>query len=102
MIRLSTEGTTMSSRSLRLLAALPLCLSAAAFGQADAPTTPAAPAAKDGDKQATKPVTVNGKAIPKARLDFIVKQRAAQGQPDTPQARQMILDNLIAQEVVAQ
>jgi peptidyl-prolyl cis-trans isomerase C len=47
-------------------------------------------------------VTVNGKPIPKSRLEFIVKQRAAQGQPDNEQTRRMILDNLITQEVVAQ
>ena len=82
----------MFSRSLRLLAALSLCVSATAFGQA------AAPAPKEGDK----PVTVNGKPIPKSRLEFIVKQRVAQGQPDNDQARKMILDNLITQEVVAQ
>jgi peptidyl-prolyl cis-trans isomerase C len=35
-------------------------------------------------------------------LEFIVKQRAAQGQPDSDQARRAILDNLITQEVVAQ
>ena len=96
----------MSYPSLRLLAALPLCLSAAAFGQAPdpaAPATPAAPAAKEGDKApAAKSVTVNGKSIPKSRLDFIVKQRAAQGQPDNEQTRQLIMDNLITQEVVAQ
>jgi peptidyl-prolyl cis-trans isomerase C len=109
MIRISSEGTTMSSRSLRLLAALPLCFSAAAFGQADAP------AAKDGDKPAAdkaapaaekpaaqKSVTVNGKTIPKSRLDFIVKQRTAQGQPDNEQTRRQIMDNLVTQEVVAQ
>lgn len=50
----------------------------------------------------SKPVRVNGKAIPKSRLDFIVRQRAAQGQPDNAQTRQSILDNLILQEVVAQ
>ena len=46
--------------------------------------------------------SVNGKTIPKSRLDFIVKQRSAQGQPDNAQARSAILDNLISQEVVAQ
>jgi peptidyl-prolyl cis-trans isomerase C len=50
----------------------------------------------------SKPVVVNGKSIPKSRLEFIVKQRAAQGQPDNAQARKAILDNLILQEVVAQ
>jgi peptidyl-prolyl cis-trans isomerase C len=83
------EGTIMIPRSLGLLVAL--CLSAAAWGQeAVAP------------KPGTQPVTVNGKPIPKSRLEFIVKQRAAQGQPDNEQTRRMILDNLITQEVVAQ
>jgi peptidyl-prolyl cis-trans isomerase C len=95
MIRLSIEGIIMFSRSVPLLAALCLCLSATAFGQEPATKSKAA---KAGDQ----PVTVNGKAIPKSRLDFIVKQRSAQGQPDTDQTRRMILDNLITQEVVAQ
>lgn len=79
----------MIPRSLGLFAAL--CLSAAAWGQ-----EAAAP------KPGTQPVTVNGKPIPKSRLEFIVKQRTAQGQPDNEQTRRMILDNLITQEVVAQ
>ena len=53
-------------------------------------------------ESATKPVTVNGKAIPKSRLDFILKQRTSQGQADSEQTRRGILDNLITQEVVAQ
>lgn len=92
MILFFIEGTTMFPRSVLLLAALSLCASTTAWGQADAPKS------KDGGK----PVTVNGKPIPKSRVDFIVKQRAAQGQPDSEQARRMILDNLITQEVVAQ
>ncbi len=82
----------MFSRPLRLLVALSLCVSAPVWAQA--------PAAKA--RSTAKPVTVNGKPIPKSRLDFIVKQRAAQGQPDNEQARKAILDNLITQEVVAQ
>ena len=81
----------MFSRSHGLIAALSLALSTAAFGQADAPK------AKDGAQP-----TVNGKPIPKSRVDFIVKQRASQGQPDSEQTRRQILDNLITQEVVAQ
>jgi peptidyl-prolyl cis-trans isomerase C len=81
----------MFSRSLGLLAALSLSLCATAWGQ-----EPAAPKPKES------PVTVNGKPIPKSRLEFIVKQRTAQGQPDNEQTRRMILDNLITQEVVAQ
>jgi peptidyl-prolyl cis-trans isomerase C len=82
----------MFSNSVRLLAALSLCLSTPGLAQ-----TAAAQKAP-----ASKQVTVNGKPIPKARLDFIVKQRATQGQPDNEQARQAILDNLITQEVVSQ
>ena len=81
----------MLSRSLGLLAALSLSLSTAAWSQ-----EAAAPKPKES------PVTVNGKPIPKSRLEFIVKQRTAQGQPDNEQTRRMILDNLITQEVVAQ
>jgi peptidyl-prolyl cis-trans isomerase C len=92
MISLSKRGTAMFSNSVRLLAALSLCLSTPGLAQ-----TAAAQKAP-----ASKQVTVNGKPIPKARLDFIVKQRATQGQPDNEQARQAILDNLITQEVVSQ
>jgi peptidyl-prolyl cis-trans isomerase C len=102
MIRLSTEGTPMFSRSFPLIAALALCASATAWSQ-----EPAAPKAKEEAaapkaKGAEPPATVNGKAIPKSRIDYIVKQRSAQGQPDNEQTRKLILDNLITQEVVAQ
>src|SRR5882724_13180505 len=90
MISLSNEGTIMFSRPVRLLAALSLCLAIPVWAQ----TAAKAPA--------PKAVTVNGKPIPKARLEFIVKQRTTQGQPDNDQARKAILDNLITQEVVAQ
>src|SRR5216683_63728 len=81
----------MFSRSVRLLAALSLCVATPVWAQTAAQKAPA-----------SKAVTVNGKPIPKSRLDFIVKQRATQGQPDNEQARKSILDNLITQEVVAQ
>src|SRR5882672_8631955 len=96
MIRLFIEGTTMLSRPLPLFAALSLCVSAAAFGQA------ATPEPKEGDK-GDKAVTVNGKQIPKSRLDFIVKQRASQGQPDSDQTRHMIIDkDTEANDIIAQ
>src|SRR5712691_1792677 len=91
MIPLSNEGTAMFSHLVRLLAALSLCVSTPIGAQTAAQKAPA-----------SKAVTVNGKLIPKSRLDFIVKQRATQGQPDNEQARKAILDNLITQEVVAQ
>lgn len=46
--------------------------------------------------------TVNGKTIPAARAETMVKQMAAQGQQDTPQMRSMIKEELINREVLAQ
>jgi peptidyl-prolyl cis-trans isomerase C len=49
-----------------------------------------------------KVATVNGVAIPKARVDAVVRAQAAQGQPDTPELRAAIRDRLIMLEIVAQ
>ena len=47
--------------------------------------------------------TVNGKAIPAARLDAMVKQVVAQGgQQDSPQLREAIKKSLIGREVLVQ
>ena len=53
-------------------------------------------------QSADKPVSVNGKVIPKARVDFVAKERVAQGQADNEQLRGAITDTLINQEVLAQ
>jgi peptidyl-prolyl cis-trans isomerase C len=49
-----------------------------------------------------KVATVNGVAIPKSRVDAVVRAQAAQGQQDTPELRAAIRDRLITLEVVAQ
>ena len=54
---------------------------------------PAAPA---------KGATVNGVAIPAARIDSIVKSQAARGVPDSPQLRDEVREQLIVREIVAQ
>jgi peptidyl-prolyl cis-trans isomerase C len=46
--------------------------------------------------------TVNGVAIPESRLDMRVKAAMAQGQPDTPELRNAVRDELINIEVLAQ
>lgn len=47
--------------------------------------------------------TVNGKAIPAAKVDQMVKQVVAQGQqPDTPQLREAVKKELISREVMLQ
>ncbi len=45
---------------------------------------------------------VNGKPIPSSRADVLIKQMAAQGQPDTPQLRSMVREELINREVLMQ
>lgn len=46
--------------------------------------------------------TVNGVSIPQARLDMRVKAAMAQGQPDSPELRNAVRDELINIEVLAQ
>jgi peptidyl-prolyl cis-trans isomerase C len=46
--------------------------------------------------------TVNGVVIPQARFDYLLKQSAAQGQPDTPELQKSLRENLIAQEIISQ
>jgi peptidyl-prolyl cis-trans isomerase C len=45
---------------------------------------------------------VNGVSIPQARVDLRVKMAASQGQPDTPELRKAIRDDMISIEVLAQ
>jgi len=45
---------------------------------------------------------VNGKAIPKARVDEFVAALAAQGRPDSPELRTAVRDELIAREIFVQ
>ena len=46
--------------------------------------------------------TVNGAAIPQARLDMRIKSAMAQGQPDSPDLHNAVRDELINIEVLAQ
>lgn len=91
----------MTLRPLHLAAAL---LLAAIAGQATAQVKPlpTAESKAPAKPEAAKPVTVNGKAIPLSRLNFLVKQRTAQGQPDNEQVRRALMENLINQEVLVQ
>jgi peptidyl-prolyl cis-trans isomerase C len=73
---------------------------------AAAPETKAA--AKAAAKPAAKPAatgpvaTVNGTAIPRARLDYLVRQQAQRGAPDNEQTRAAVRDELINRELVVQ
>jgi len=52
--------------------------------------------------QSKSAATVNGVSIPLARLEMRVKAAMAQGQPDSPDLRNAVLDELINIEVLAQ
>jgi peptidyl-prolyl cis-trans isomerase C len=45
---------------------------------------------------------VNGKAIPKAKVDEFIEALAAQGRPDSPQTRELVREELIAREIFVQ
>jgi len=45
---------------------------------------------------------VNGKAVPSSRADIMIKQLTAQGQPDSPQLRDMVKQELINREILIQ
>jgi peptidyl-prolyl cis-trans isomerase C len=81
----------------------PLAVSA----QTESSKTPAAQAdsPKGGAAQANvgaKVATVNGVAIPKTRVDMIVKAQAGRGTPDNEQVRGEIREQLIVREIISQ
>jgi len=45
---------------------------------------------------------VNGKPVPSSRADAMIKQLATQGQPDSPQLRAMVKEELINREILIQ
>ncbi len=74
-------------------------LLAMAVAAALSPLVLAAPPAKD----ANKPVaTVNGKAIPQARMDALMAVQLSQGMNPGPQLEQNVREELIRREILAQ
>jgi len=60
-------------------------------------------ASKPEAKPAAGPVaTVNGTPIPRARLDYLVRQRVQRGAPDDQRTREAMREDLINREIVAQ
>jgi peptidyl-prolyl cis-trans isomerase C len=87
------SGTTMN-RTLRhaILLAFAVSVSAApAFAQKKAEKADSAILA-----------TVNGKAIPKTRFDAMIAGPIAQGQPDSPEFRQNVKEELVRREILMQ
>ncbi len=90
--------------NIRILAAIALAIPALAFAQG-AEKDSAKPAAKDGSKAAAKAgavATVNGVAVPRARLDALMQQQRARGAPDNEQTRTNVRDELVNREVLMQ
>jgi peptidyl-prolyl cis-trans isomerase C len=107
---------------LRILAAAALAAPALALAQAapqpEAPPAAAPadkPAAKSADKPAAKAAgkasakpaagavaTVNGVAVPRSRVDLMMRQQAARGGQDNDQMRALMREELINRELIAQ
>lgn len=87
----------MSSKSRILLACAASMLVLSACNPDDKAKSAAGPAAKEAAA-----ATVNGIAISKNRVDMIVKQGLASGQPDSPELRKGIIDKLAMQTLIAE
>lgn len=70
----------------------------AAFAQTPA-KKPAAPAAPAAAPAAMAPSKSGDIAVSQLQLDLIVKERVAQGQPDTPELRAFLRDELVNREL---
>ena len=94
----------MPSKSSRLVLLLVSSLFTLSACNAQEPAkSPAKEPASAAAKPAAKAVvTVNGTAIPQERIDFFVKQTTSRGQPDSPELRKAVTNELISRELMAQ
>ncbi len=63
--------------------------------------------AQEASKGPSKPevkavAVVNGVPIPQSTVDLMMQERTSQGQPDTPDLRKAVINDLVSREVVAQ
>ena len=88
------------SRRRKLAAALAgsLIFSGAALAQ-DKPAAAPAKGAAAKDKTVAK---VNGVAVPASHMDFLLQQQKNRGAPDNDQTRNIVRDELVNRELVAQ
>ena len=75
-------------------------LASAALAQE--PAKPAAKAAKPKAPAVEAIARVNGKPVPKSRADAMMQQQQARGTPDNEQTRNLIREELVNREIVAQ
>jgi peptidyl-prolyl cis-trans isomerase C len=96
---------TLERKSMkRLIFVLAMALPLPALAQAPAkePAKPAAPAATPAAAPTGPLATVNGVAIPRQRLDLVVRQQTARGATDNDQLRAQLREALINNELLFQ
>lgn len=82
--------------------AVPVVLSQVAIAQNKSEAKPEAKTAAKAPAGGDTLATVNGVKIPKSRMDVLLKQAMSRGQPDSPEVRNAIKENLITGEVLVQ
>jgi len=93
----SFAGAAAAAAALALPVAAPAQGPAKDLLKPPAPKEAAKPAATEG------PVaTVNGVVVPQSRIEVMVRERAQQGAPDSPELRAAIREDLINREIIAQ
>src|SRR4051812_19376830 len=95
--RISQLSSATKAAALAASLVLSLVVSTQATAQAQLKPPAQAPAAAPA-----KPLSVNGKTIPNSRIDFVVKQNTANGQPDNEQLRRAVTDRMVNTEILAQ
>lgn len=84
----------------RVLLALALLAPLAAAAQNEPKPAARAPAKKSGAKETV--ATVNGVAVPKSRMDYMMFQQQSRGLPDNDRTRAMVREELVNREVLQQ
>jgi peptidyl-prolyl cis-trans isomerase C len=93
----------MISRPHTYVVAVAAALYAPFAALAQAPAKPAPPIPAAITAAPSGPVaTVNGVAIPQQRAELLARERTQQGQPDGPQMRAMVRDELVNREIISQ
>lgn len=88
----SSRPPCLTNRARTSLGALTIVAAALALG-AGLASTPV---------HAQNSAVVNGKPIPKAKVDEFMKALAAQGRPDNEETRKLVIDELVAREIFVQ
>lgn len=92
----------MSIKSRVVLGSAIALFALSACNDKDKAASASASASAVAESKEAVAATVNGTPISKKQLDQIMQQQAAQGMPDNPETRKMVIDQLAMQILVAQ